>query len=174
MEDNSRDLLLGAIVVQFDRLKKCDDEKKRREIIANVSALYRLKLEEMKLDGAYERDLHKFEFDKKQYESDISRFEFDKMKYEQQYESDISKFEFDKKKYEEGKASEEEDKKYRDMQAKEQKIDKYIEYGIKGGTTVLMIIAYDIWYRRGLKFEETGTVSTRMTQNLIGKLLPRF
>lgn len=142
MDDNSRDLLLEAIVEQFDRLDKCEDEEERKKIIDNLSTLYRLKLDETRLDGEYERDLHKFEFDRKQYEDD--------------------------------KASKEDEKRYRDNQAREEKIDKYIEFGIKGGTTVLMIIAYDVWYRRGLKFEETGTVSTRMTQNLIGKLIPRF
>lgn len=142
MDDNSRDLLLEAIVEQFDRLDQCEDEEERKKIIDNLSTLYRLKLDETRLDGEYERDLHKFEFDRKQYEDD--------------------------------KASKEDEKRYRDNQAREEKIDKYIEFGIKGGTTVLMIIAYDIWYRRGLKFEETGTVSTRMTQNLIGKLIPRF
>lgn len=142
MEDNSRDLLLEAIVAQFIRLDQCVDEKERKEIIDNLSTLYRLKLDETRLDGEYERDLHKFEFDRKQYEDD--------------------------------KAFKEDEKRYRDNQAREDKIDKYIEFGIKGGTTLLMIIAYDIWYRRGLRFEETGTVSTRMTQNLIGKLIPRF
>lgn len=142
MDDNSRDLLLEAIVEQFDRLDQCEDEEERKKIIDNLSTLYRLKLDETRLDGEYERDLHKFEFDRKQYEDD--------------------------------KASKEDEKRYRDNQAREEKIDKYIEFGIKGGTTVLMIIAYDIWYRRGLRFEETGTVSTRMTQNLIGKLIPRF
>lgn len=142
MDDNSRDLLLEAIVEQFDRLDQCEDEEERKKIIDNLSTLYRLKLDETRLDGEYERDLHKFEFDRKQYEDD--------------------------------KASKEDEKRYRDDQAREEKIDKYIEFGIKGGTTVLMIIAYDVWYRRGLKFEETGTVSTRMTQNLIGKLIPRF
>lgn len=142
MDDNSRDLLLEAIVEQFDRLDQCEDEEERKKIIDNLSTLYRLKLDETRLDGEYERDLHKFEFDRKQYEDD--------------------------------KASKEDEKRYRDNQAREEKIDKYIEFGIKGGTTVLMIIAYDVWYRRGLKFEETGTVSTRMTQNLIGKLIPRF
>lgn len=142
MDDNSRDLLLEAIVEQFDRLDQCEDEEERKKIIDNLSTLYRLKLDETRLDGEYERDLHKFEFDRKQYEDD--------------------------------KASKEDEKRYRDNQAREEKVDKYIEFGIKGGTTVLMIIAYDVWYRRGLKFEETGTVSTRMTQNLIGKLIPRF
>ena len=142
MDDNSRDLLLEAIVEQFDRLDQCEDEEERKKIIDNLSTLYRLKLDETRLDGEYDRDLHKFEFDRKQYEDD--------------------------------KASKEDEKRYRDNQAREEKIEKYIEFGIKGGTTVLMIIAYDIWYRRGLKFEETGTVSTRMTQNLIGKLIPRF
>lgn len=142
MDDNSRDLLLEAIVEQFDRLDQCEDEEERKKIIDNLSTLYRLKLDETRLDGEYERDLHKFEFDRKQYEDD--------------------------------KASKEDEKRYRDNRAREEKVDKYIEFGIKGGTTVLMIIAYDVWYRRGLKFEETGTVSTRMTQNLIGKLIPRF
>lgn len=44
---------------------------------------------------------------------------------------------------------------------------------VQAGLTIVGLIAYDTWYRRGLKFEEIGTISSPMTRNLISKLLPK-
>lgn len=50
--------------------------------------------------------------------------------------------------------------------------DRFINIGLQISLTVASLIAYDIWYRRGLKFEETGTITAPMTRNLLGRLLP--
>lgn len=55
---------------------------------------------------------------------------------------------------------------------KKQNLDRWISIGLQVGATLIPIIAYDIWYRRGLKFEETGTIGSPMVRNLMTKLIP--
>lgn len=57
-------------------------------------------------------------------------------------------------------------------QMRNQTIDRWVNVGLQVGLTMLGIIAYDCWYRRGLKFEETGTVTSGMTRNIISRMLP--
>ena len=63
--------------------------------------------------------------------------------------------------------------KIKEIQMKEQKIDRWINVGIQVGLTLAGLIAYDCWYRRGLIFEETGTITSPMTRNLMSKMLPK-
>ena len=58
-------------------------------------------------------------------------------------------------------------------QIREQKLDRWIAMGVQIGLALIGILAYDGWYRRGLKFEETGSVTSPMTRNLISKMLPK-
>lgn len=55
----------------------------------------------------------------------------------------------------------------------DQGIERYFRYGAMALELVLPIVAYGIWYHKGLKFEETGTVTSAMTKNLIARMLPR-
>lgn len=62
---------------------------------------------------------------------------------------------------------------FRAEQLKEQKTDRFVNIGLQVGLTILGIVSYDIWNRRGLKFEETGTITSPMTRNLFSKMLPK-
>lgn len=48
----------------------------------------------------------------------------------------------------------------------------WISLGVQSGLTLAGIIAYNVWYHQGLKFEETGTVRSPMTRNLMSRMLP--
>lgn len=60
----------------------------------------------------------------------------------------------------------------KEAQHKSQNLDRWISFGLAAGQVLVTIIAYDIWNRRGLKFEETGTVNSPHTRNLLSKMLP--
>lgn len=62
----------------------------------------------------------------------------------------------------------------KEAQHKSQNIDRWINFGLAAGQVLIMIVAYDIWNRRGLKFEETGTVNSPHTRNLLSRMLPSF
>lgn len=55
----------------------------------------------------------------------------------------------------------------------DQGIERYFRYGAMVLDLVLPIVAYGVWYHKGLKFEETGTVTSAMTKNLIARMLPK-
>lgn len=61
----------------------------------------------------------------------------------------------------------------KESQRKADKLDRWLNVGVQAGLGVISLIAYDIWHRRGLKFEETGTVTSPQTRNLISKMLPK-
>lgn len=57
-------------------------------------------------------------------------------------------------------------------EAKRQKFEQWVSTGLQIGAMIIPIIAYDIWYRRGLRFEEHGTIGSPMVRNLMTRLLP--
>lgn len=70
--------------------------------------------------------------------------------------------------------TQDEEMRFKRAQYKAQNLDRWVNVGIQVGLTVLSIVSYDIWLRKGLKFEETGTVTSPQTRNLISKMLPSF
>lgn len=61
----------------------------------------------------------------------------------------------------------------RQAQAKSQAFDRWLNLGVQVGLTVGGWVMYSVWYHKGLKFEETGTVRAPMTRNLLSRMLPR-
>ena len=60
-----------------------------------------------------------------------------------------------------------------ELQCKNQKIDRWINVGLQVGLMIGGWIAYDIWQRRGLKFEEDGVITSPWTRNLMSKMFPK-
>lgn len=52
--------------------------------------------------------------------------------------------------------------------------DRLLTAAVSIGTTVGGWMLYNHWFKFGLKFEETGSVGSQWTKNLIGKLLPKL
>lgn len=59
------------------------------------------------------------------------------------------------------------------LQQENQKIDRWVNVGLQVGLVIGGWIVYDIWQRRGLKFEENGVVASPWTRNLMSKMFPR-
>jgi hypothetical protein len=62
----------------------------------------------------------------------------------------------------------------KENQVREEVKSRWINVGLQIGLTVLGIVAYDIWNRRGLRFEETGSITSPQTRNLYSKMLPKW
>lgn len=60
-----------------------------------------------------------------------------------------------------------------ELQRENQKIDRWVNVGLQAGLMIGSWIVYDIWQRRGLKFEENGVVTSPWTRNLMSKMFPR-
>lgn len=56
------------------------------------------------------------------------------------------------------------------QEAKDKKIDRWITIAIKGAEITIPIAVYAILYNKGLRFEETGTVTSGFVRNLLNKM----
>lgn len=54
-----------------------------------------------------------------------------------------------------------------------EKAERMINIGLQVGLAVGGWIVYDMWHRRGLKFELEGTVTSPWTRNLMSKMFPK-
>lgn len=62
----------------------------------------------------------------------------------------------------------------REKQVKSQTLAQWGGVAAQVACTIFGIIAYDVWNRRGLKFEETGVVGSSITRNLFSRMIPRI
>lgn len=106
----------------------------KTKAIDDVSKLYRLRIEEEKIET--EQETKKYELNLKE----------DSIKLESYYKDDVLKSQFK---------------------------DRWIGMSVQVGLAICGWLAYDIWLRRGLKFEETGMVTSPLTKNLMSKMLPK-
>ena len=58
-------------------------------------------------------------------------------------------------------------------QAVNQRIDLALSLGVQVLLGGLSMVAYNAWLNRGLRFEETGSIRSPMTRNLLSRLIPK-
>lgn len=61
----------------------------------------------------------------------------------------------------------------KEAQRKSDRVNLIVNIVVQVGLAIGGWIVYDIWNRRGLKFEETGTVTSPWTRNLMSKMTPK-
>lgn len=66
-------------------------------------------------------------------------------------------------------AARERDIKLKEVQLEDQKVDRLMRAGIAMVEIGLPLVCYGHWFRKGLKFEETGSITSSMMRNLINK-----
>ena len=66
-------------------------------------------------------------------------------------------------------AARERDIKLKEVQLEDQKVDRLMRTGIAMVEIGLPLVCYGHWFRKGLKFEETGSITSSMMRNLINK-----
>lgn len=87
--------------------------------------------------------------------------------------TELYKLRIEEIKLKQAEAENAEDRTLKQKQLVSQAWDRWVNVGVQIGLSTMGLIAYDIWYRRGLRFEETGTIGAPMTRNLISRMLPR-
>lgn len=167
---NVRDLLEQEIAAEFEDLSSLDPGSKEKSVaIESLAKLYKLKIDEDRniwdSDEKYSRRI--MEGEHHQLDGQLKEKQIDN-------ETDARNRELDLKEaqYNSEATAREKELEIKETQAKEMALDRWVNLGIQVGLTLVGILAYDCWYRRGLKFEETGTVTTPMTRNLISRMLP--
>ena len=67
----------------------------------------------------------------------------------------------------------ENERELKEAQRKDASKGQWISIAVQGGLAIGGWLCYDIWHRRGLKFEETGTVTSPWTRNLMSNMKPK-
>ena len=70
-------------------------------------------------------------------------------------------------------AEAEREREERRKQRKEQILNTIINVGVPAVLTVGGWFAYDRWFAKGLKFEETGTITSPWIRNITSKMTPK-
>lgn len=60
----------------------------------------------------------------------------------------------------------EQDEQFKQKQLAEETKDRYFKYGIEAGLGLLTLAFYHGWMKRGFKFEETGTITSKTFMGL--------
>lgn len=88
--------------------------------------------------------------------------------------SELYKLRIEEVKIEQAKAEKAEESAFKQKQFESQGFDRWLNFGLQIGLSLASLIAYDIWHRRGLKFQETGSITAPETRNLISRMLPNL
>lgn len=164
MADEIRNLLGDEIEKEVKNLGSLEPgSTEHTAAVESLTKLYKLRLEEIKIDeeynDKYNRRIMEDEHHIKDNELKERQFDRDSELKERQIDNEAS--------------TKDRDEQLRREQLYEQRKDRWINFGLQLGLTLVSVVAYDCWYRRGLKFEETGTVGSPMTRNLISRMLPK-
>lgn len=116
--------------------------------VKNLTALYEARINEEKVQLDAEDKREKREMDREQHRADEA--------------------------LKKSQAADEAAARQRDLQLKEaqmedQKVDRLMRAGIAMVEIGLPLVCYGHWFRKGLKFEETGSITSSMMRNLINK-----
>lgn len=127
-----------------------DDEKKSKAI-QNLTALHKLRIDEIKAKTEADEKRLRRAMDSKQHRTELTLKE-------RQADGD-----------EAARANEEQ---FKQHQLNDQVIDRYVKIGVATAELVLPLVFYGIWMKRGLKFEETGTFTSQTFKNLFNRFKP--
>lgn len=142
----------------------------RKAAISELDRLYKLRIEETKNEQTYKMDCERRAQERELRQAD-EMLKRAQMAAERELHQADETLKRDQMAME--RAFHEADDKSKREQLSDQGIERYFRYGAMVLELVLPIVAYGIWYRIGLKFEETGTVTSAMTKNLIVRMLPK-
>lgn len=119
------------------------DDKKYEDVINNLNTLYRLRIEEEKLD-----------IDREEKEA---RLEMEKQMKQEQIDAEA--------------INHRDEMELKNQQIKVSKRESWINLGIAGATIIIPLGAELVMYIAGMKFEETGTITSRFFQMMLNSKL---
>lgn len=159
-QENVRELLNEEIAEELKALDQLDfGTKEHSEAISNIVALYRLRIDENRIE--YEAD------DK--YNQRI----FEQEKAENQLAIDNELREYQRAVDEESKTYQRTvDEASRKQQCSDTVKDRYVRIGIAAAELTIPLIFYGIWMKKGFRFEETGTYTSTTFRGLFNRFRP--
>ena len=160
MDNEIKTMLDAEIKREFEALGNLEPgTKEHSDAIATVDRLYKLRIDELKIEEDSLRNYSKLEADKEQNNREAAIKEKELDLKERQIDNDCT-----------FRDSEEQSKK---DQSRWENVRFWISMSVQAGLTIGGWIAYSVWYHKGLKFEETGTIGNGMVKNLQSKMFPK-
>ena len=105
---------------------------------------------------------------------ELYKLRLDEKKIETAHEEHLDRNELERDKHFLESQTRDDERVLKEAQHKSQKLDRWINFGLVTGQLIITILAYDVWNRRGLRFEEEGTIKSPHNRNLLSKMLPSF
>ena len=152
MSENIKELLNEEIAAEIQAISSLDSgSEEKSKAIEDLAKLYRLRIEETKseLDAEDKRSRRTLESEANVRENEIKKSQLD-----EQIKADVQ------------------DEQYKRSQLDEQVKDRYFKLGIAAAELLIPIMFYDIWMRKGFKFEETGTYTSTTFRGLFNRFRP--
>lgn len=151
-KEQLKDLLSEEIKTQIQDLSELSPGSlEKSKAIDDLATLYKLKIEETKMELDFDEKQARREMDKE------NRLKDDALK-EQQLKDENSVHERDEL--------------IRKEQMTEQVKDRYIRLCIAAAEIILPLIFYSKWMKKGFKFEETGTFTSTTFRGLFNRFKP--
>ena len=142
-------LMDAEIISQIKGLKSLQaGSQEQTAAVKNLTALYEARINEAKIQLDAEDKREKREMEREQHRADET------MRKSQAADE---------------AAARERDLKLKESQMEDQKVDRLMRAGIAMVEIGLPLVCYGHWFRKGLKFEETGSITSSMMRNLINK-----
>lgn len=142
-------LMDAEIISQIKGLKSLQaGSQEQTAAVKNLTALYEARVNETKVQLDAEDKREKREMDSTQHRADEA---------------------LRKSQAADEAAARERDLKLKESQLEDQKVDRLMRAGIAMVEIGLPLVCYGHWFRKGLKFEETGSITSSMMRNLINK-----
>lgn len=152
MNEELKELFEGVIKAQIQDLTLLEPgSKEKSEAIDDLVQLYKLKIDETKIQMDFEEKREQREMEEDHFESERS------LKESQAGDDSISQ---------------ERDQRLREAQLEEQRRDRYFRVGIEAAGIVVPIVFYAVWMKKGFKFEETGTFTSQTFRGLFNRFRP--
>lgn len=184
MEDIKK-LMDEEIISQIKGLKTIQSgSQEQTAAVKNLTALYeaRINEEKIRLDAddkrekrEMEREQHRAEeaLKKSQAENEAEakkrELEIKEAQVANEAEAKRSELQLKKAQAADEAAARDRDLKLKEDQLEDQKTDRLMRAGIAMMEIGLPLVCYGHWFRKGLKFEETGSITSSMMRNLINK-----
>jgi hypothetical protein len=152
MDENIRELMNDEIEDELKDLASMRlGSEEHTEAVDTLVKLYKLRLEEMKLEREFEDKRERRTMEAEHHSADVT------MKQQQLLQED---------------AFHECDVQQKEKQLSVQKKDIYFKLGIEAAGIILPLMFYACWINKGLKFEETGTFTSGTFKGLINRFRP--
>lgn len=147
-----KSMLDEVIEAEITRLGSLEsDGEKKSEAIKNLTALHKLRIDEIKAKTEADEKRLRRAMDSKQHRAELALKE-------RQVDGD-----------ETARTNEEQLKQH---QLNDLVIDRYVKIGVATAELVLPLVFYGVWMSKGLKFEETGTFTSQTFKNLFNRFKP--